>query len=69
MAPFRGDGIAIEDYSDDYDEQSNENTVEWGEESENDVCNDEDDCRPSLKDGTIRLTGGRDETEVKYNNH
>merc|ERR1711970_764606 len=59
--PARGDGIAIEDYSDDYDENK-ENTVAWGEESNNDDC-DNSDCRPSLKDGSIRLTGGRDETE------
>jgi len=59
--PVRGDGIAIEDYRDDY-EENKENSVDWGDESDNDDC-DSTDCRPSLKDGSIRLTGGRDETE------
>ena len=65
--PVRGDGIAIEDYRDDY-EENRENNVDWGEESNIDECHDTD-CKPSLKDGSIRLTGGRDETEVKTNEY
>jgi len=62
VTPIRGDGIIIEDDDEDYYEE-NPNTVEWGEEPTNEVCPESEDCRPSLKDGTIRLTGGRDETE------
>jgi lysyl oxidase-like protein 2/3/4 len=50
--PVRGDGIQIEDYHND-EEESNGNTIECGE----------DDCRPSLPDGSIRLVGGRQESE------
>ena len=36
-------------------------------EQEPEKCNGEntEECKPSLKDGTIRLVGGRDETEVR----
>ena len=64
VTPIRGDGIIIEDDDEDYYEEI-PNTIEWGEEPTNEVCPESEDCRPSLKDGTIRLTGGRDETEVK----
>ena len=53
LTPIRGDGIAIENDSDEYNEESDKNTVEWGEESANVVCPDEDDCRPSLKEGPM----------------
>ena len=34
---------------------------------EEDECQGlDEECRPSLKDGTIRLVGGRTETEVRY---
>ena len=64
VTPIRGDGIDIEEYSDKYEDDSDDNTVDWGDLT-NEDCDDESDCKPSLKDGSLRLTGGRDETEVK----
>ncbi len=29
------------------------------------TCGSDEECRPSLPDGTLRLSGGRDETEVR----
>ena len=56
-----------EDYaSDEYNEDDNKNTIEWGEDATKIKCEENDDCRPSLRDGSIRLTGGRDEAEVKW---